>query len=143
MICAIVCSFTDGNDSTGVLIRMVCGLFLTIVAIRPVTSLNYEWLEDFAAGFNEMASVTASLGSDMADEARREIIKAETEAYILDIASSYGLQLQVRVTLAEGDVPVPEAVYLTGIAAPAAKERLRNTIANDLNIPKERQLWSG
>ena len=118
-------------------------MFLTIVIIKPVMGLNIEYLDDLVEGFEETANGVTTAGSAAADEARREIIKAETEAYILDIARSYGLQLQVRVTLAEGDVPVPEAVYLTGIAAPAAKERLRNAIANDLNIPKERQLWSG
>lgn len=125
------------------LIRMISGLILTIVAIRPAMDLNDEWMTGFFTGFEDIANKYAAVGSDMADEARREIIKSETEAYILDIASSYGLHVQVRVELAEGDVPIPETVYLTGTVAPVAKAQLQNTIETDLNIPKERQLWNG
>lgn len=140
---SIICSFTGEKDSVGILIRMVCGLFLAVVTIRPVANLNYGWLEGFADGFDEMANHATAAGISMADDARREIITEETEAYILDIASSYGLQLQVRITLSEGDLPVPEAVCISGIASPTQKAQLQNAIANDLNIPKERQLWTG
>ena len=140
---SIICSFTGEKDSVGILIRMVCGLFLAVVTIRPVANLNYGWLEGFAEGFDEMANHATAAGISMADDARREIITEETEAYILDIASSYNLHLQIEVALAQGDVPVPESVYLSGPAAPAAKEKLQTKIARELGIPKERQVWTG
>ncbi len=118
-------------------------MFLTIVIIKPVMGLNIEYLDDLVEGFEETANGVSTAGSAAADEARREIIKAETEAYILDIASSYNLRLEVQVTLADGEVPVPESVYLAGDAAPAAKTRLQQKIARELGIPKERQLWIG
>ena len=143
VIVGIICSIADGCGSTGTLTRMICGLFLAIVAIKPITDLNFEYLEVFAAGFEETAEAAALAGSEMAEEVRRDIIKAQAEAYIFDIASSYNLQVQIEVVLAQGDAPVPESVCLTGAAAPAAKEKLQTKIARELGIPKERQVWTG
>lgn len=83
------------------------------------------------------------MGTKLADDARREIIKAEAEAYILDKAGSYGLQLEVCVTLREDDIPVPESVCIAGAVSPYARTRLEILIENELGIPKERQLWTG
>ena len=145
-IAAVIVGIISGlsNDgSTGSLTRMVCGLFLAIVAIKPIAGLNFGYLEVFANDFNETAEAAVLVGSELAEDARRELIKAETEAYILDIASSYNLQLQIEVTLTDGDTPIPDSVYLTGAAAPSARVWVQNQIARELGIPKERQVWIG
>ena len=79
----------------------------------------------------------------MADDALRQIIKTETEAYILDKAAQFDLQLDVQVALTDDVMPVPESVQLTGSVSPYVKSRLQILISNDLGIPKEQQLWTG
>ena len=143
MITGILTSFTDPKSTCGVLIRMVCSLFLAIVIIEPFSHLKLSYLTAFAENCEEVSQTAASMGTKLADDARREIIKAEAEAYILDKAGSYGLQLYVCVTLCEDDIPVPESVCLTGAVSPYARTKLEMLIEDELGIPKERQLWTG
>ena len=122
---------------------MVCGLFLTVSVIGPVTDLDFSYVTAFADSFSQSAQSAASVGTRWAEEAQREIIKSETEAYILDKAAAYGLQIEVDVTLADGEQPKPERVTLSGAASPYARGKMQTLIADELGIPKERQLWTG
>ena len=143
LIAGILSDFTDRKGTIGMLIRMVCGLFLAIVVIHPISSLNYDHLTAFAEDYDRAAQSASAEGIKFADTTRRELIQSQTEAYILDKASSYNVQLEVQVTLADGDVPVPESVQLSGEASPYAKQRLVKYMAEELGIPKERQQWIG
>lgn len=143
LLASVLTGLTDVKSSTGVLTRMVCGLFLAVTAIEPILDLDFSYLTGFADVYMESAQAASAFGSDLADEARREIIKAKAEAYILDKAGLYDLQLEVEVTLDEGDIPTPESVRLSGSASPYARGRLQELISDELGIPKERQLWTG
>ena len=106
MIAGILSDLTDRKGTIGVLIRMVCGLFLAIVVIHPIGDLNYDHLTAFAEDYDRAAQSASAEGIKFADTTRRELIKSQTEAYILDKASSYNVQLEVHVILADGDVLV-------------------------------------
>ena len=71
-----------------------------------------------------------------------EIIKQNAETYILDKASSMGLDASVEVTV-EGEMtyPYPAAVCITANAAEAQKRQLGTYISENLAIPAERQTW--
>ncbi len=143
MIVGILLGLLDSKSATGTLIRMVCGLFLTIAAIKPVCGFHFEDISIFMQSFDTAAQAASAEGQQMANRTRAEFIKAEAEAYILDKASSYGLQLEVQVTLAEDNPQLPQFVRLTGDASPYARSQLQISIANELGIPKERQIWIG
>ena len=122
---------------------MVSGLFLCIIAVSPMADLDLSYLTDFVETFEESAQTAVAVGTSMADDALRQIIKTETEAYILDKAAQFDLQLDVQVALTDDVMPVPESVQLTGLVSPYVKSRLLILISNDLGIPKEQQLWTG
>lgn len=143
LIIGILTSFTDTKSSVGVLTRMVCGLFLALTVIKPIGNLNYDYLTAFAQSYEEKGDVSAAMGEDLANDALREIIKQKSEAYILDKASTYNVQLEVQVTVGDGDAAVPEFVTITGNASPYVRTRLQTMIADELGIPKERQIWIG
>lgn len=143
LIVGILTSFTDNKSASGVLIRMVCGLFLALTVIKPVGNLNFDYLEAFARSYSEAGSTTAANGEAIANDALREIIKQETEAYILDKASSYQCALDVLVTVGEGNVPVPEFVRISGSISPYARGQMQKLIEEELGIPKEQQQWIG
>ena len=82
-----------------------------------------------------------SEGEDMAVSATASIIKEQVTAYILDKASSLGLNLEVEVTMTGSSPPVPSAVALKGTASPYAKQRLQQIITDELGIPEENQSW--
>ena len=71
----------------------------------------------------------------------RQHIKEQTEAYILDIAQSFEIQIQADVTVSREDPPVPEAVRLTGNLTAREKQQLSRRIEQELAIAKENQLW--
>ena len=143
LIIAILTGMTDRKSATGTLIRMVFGLFLAIVAIKPVANLNYDYLEGFVYRYDSAAEAAATNGMKLAEEARLELIKEKAEAYILDKARLYGLKLSVQVTLSQGEIPEPDSVTICGEASPYARTKLTAAIADELGIPKERQVWIG
>ena len=59
----------------------------------------------------------------------------------MEKSSGLNLDLVVEVELSDDEIPVPVAVSLTGNVSPYNKLILSNTISNDLNIPKEKQIW--
>ena len=121
---------------------MASGLFLMIVMLRPVADFELDDLTGFADLYTQSAAASADYGEELSADALRQCITDRTEAYILDKACSYGAQLQVAVTVANGEVPVPEAVVIKGNVSPYAKSRLQQIMISDLGIPKENQTWT-
>lgn len=143
LITGIMTSFTDNKDSMGVLIRMVCGLFLAFAVIKPMSNLNFDDLSTFAESYTAAGTTSAAAGQKIAEDTIRDLIKQKTEAYILDKACLYNADLEVEVTLGGGNLPVPESVCITGHVSPYARTSLQQILSAELNIPKERQLWIG
>ena len=143
LITAILSGLTEKKSSSGAVIRMICGLCLTIIAVKPVCNLDISGLDDWTDSYHTSAVEAASYGVQMANDAQRQIILAETEAYIVDKASLYGLQLEVQVELSGDSTLAPESVIVTGKASPYARSMMQKWISEDLGIPKERQVWTG
>lgn len=128
-------------------VRQVLGvtgaLLLALTVVRPLLRLDETALAQAIARL-EMQAETARTGVEMQNRALvTGIIKQNAEAYILDKASSMGLSLTVEVEMADTDAyPYPEAVHLTGEAAPEQKRLLGAYIAEKLAIPAERQTWN-
>lgn len=141
LITGILNGMTDPRSTSGVLTKMACGLFLMIVMIKPVVGLELEDLADLAEPYAEASAASVDYGEELAGEALRERIRQQTQAYILDKAGSYGAELEVSVTVADGQMPVPESVMLKGDISPYAKTMLQEMMISDLGIPKERQKW--
>ena len=87
------------------------------------------------------AKDAAAMGEKLARDSMADIIKEETEAYILDKAADLHVNLHVEVTVGEDNLPT--AVTLSGEASPYARRQIQAIIANDLGIAKENQKWIG
>lgn len=143
---SVLCGILTGilhNGTAKELIKLLCGAFLAITLLRPVLDLKKIDLSDLLLSCVPDASQTVALGESHSREALCGIIKAETEAYILDKAEELGLSLEVEVALSDGDTPVPASVRLSGDAAPAARQQLETVLTKELGIQKENQLWIG
>ena len=92
--------------------------------------------------WQEEAADAAQLGINEAKKAQNAIIKQQLEAYILDKATQYHVDLQVEITLSKTGNAVPVAVSLQGAIAPYAKQQLQEMLENDLGISKENQQWT-
>ena len=141
LITAIVCSFFQGKGGTAGIIRLICGLFLSFVAINPLVDLDFSGLEGYWESFSLEADAVAAFGKNMAQEAEGDIIKASVESYILDKAETIGAKITAEVMLDQDNIPM--SVELEGNVSPYAKARIAGIIADDLGITKEHQIWIG
>lgn len=143
MICAIITAITGANGKQSEVIRLLCGIFLTLTVIRPLAKVRIPDLGAYLDDLKWDAVTAGSTGASYREDALRAGIKANTEAYILDKAESMAAQIHVEVTLNADDLPLPCAVRITGSVSPYVKRQLQGIIENDLGIPKEVQEWIG
>ena len=143
IIIAVLNSILGKKSVTGTLLRLIGGIFLTITIVQPLIQFDWSVLTTFAEDYTLDAQVSAFQGETMADEEYRRIIKSQTEAYILDKARGFGLDLEIEVSLSQEEPPVPEAVRIRGAVSPYAKSSLQNVMESELGIRKECQEWIG
>ncbi len=142
VLCGILIAMFPGKGTGAKLLKLTTGILLTLVALRPLTRLDFRQVTQVWTTQSLNQSGPAAEGEAMAQNAIAEGIKARCEAYILDKASLLGLDLTVRIILSEDSIPVPVAVELEGKASPYGKTALQSTIESDLGIPKEAQQWT-
>jgi len=141
MLCGITGSLIGEKSSFARLHRMLCGLFLSILVIAPVTKVNIGDISWFAQDILQEGEQAARDGEISYEQTLRQIITDETRAYIMDKARSYGAEIQVEVTLSRGDPPVPESCTISGDLSPYVKQQLKKMLIADLDIPEENQIW--
>lgn len=143
---AIVCGIVTGSFQNGTvkeIVKLVCGLFLTFTVIHPVIGLDITSLSIYQPDYTLDASKAAAIGENFTREGIADIIKTETETYILDKAAELNADLTATVTVSQADTPVPVAVSISGEVTPYARQQLQGIIQSDLGIAKENQVWSG
>ena len=121
--------------------RLICGLFLSFVAINPLLDLDFSGLERYLESFSLEAGAISDAGKNMAMDAQGDIIKASVQSYIMDKAETLGASITAEVMLDQDNIPV--SVELEGEISPYAKARITGIIADDLGITKEHQIWIG
>lgn len=141
IICGCITLFFKEKTGYGKLIKMLCGLFMTITVISPWTKMDFSHLLSYSESLQADGKKIALSGEIDAREKMAAIITGECEAYILDEAKQLGTQLQVSISLSEDTYPVPEQIEIQGNISPYSKTKLAARIETDLGIPKERQVW--
>lgn len=140
MVCGIVNRTAKGSVCAPV-IRLLCGVFLTVVLVQPLCGLSFEeplrWTEDL----NALGAEIVAQGSREAQAQKAAVIKTRLEAYIVEKADQAGASVSADITL-DGD-GFPQAVTVTGALSPAAKGRLKRMLTQELGIPEVRQQWNG
>jgi hypothetical protein len=141
MICALVVRITQGNSTIKRIIKLLCGVVMAISIVQPIKQMNMIDIDDVGARFQDEAAQAVQLGKNTAMETWNESISQGVEAYILEKAKTMKVDLGVEVELSKDEIPVPVGVSLTGNVSPYAKSVLSDTISQELNIPKEKQIW--
>ncbi len=140
---AILCGIVDAitpNKKAAPMRKLLTGIFMTFVAIRPLADIQLTALPSFADTYTSQAVAAVAEGEIITQQANAAIIKPRVEAYILDKAEALGVRLRVNVTLDEKGVPV--SVQLSGAVSPGAKTSLETMLETELGIAKEDQQWS-
>lgn len=112
-----------------------------MIVIRPISYFDYSMLTEFSSAFAQEAETAAIQGENMARKAAADIIKAESEAYILDKAAAMNASVTVQIILDSDSIPVQAT--LSGRVSPYVRRTLASVLESDLGITKENQLWTG
>ena len=143
LVCGIVTGFLDKKGTAGALLRMLCGIFMITTLISPILDVRLGELPDLLFIFSTEADDAVTQGREDAQASMGDIIKQQTEAYILEEAKNLGADISVEVKLKVDDIPVPCGVRLFGSVSPYGKKRLQQIIKEALGIPMEEQIWVG
>lgn len=120
---------------------MLCGLFLTLTVIQPISRIELDTIFQFYTSFADEAKDAASAGEEMAADAIADSIKGQLETYILNKAEVMNTQISVNVTIGEDYLPI--SAKLSGKISPYTRRQLETILESDLGITKENQLWTG
>ena len=140
MLCGVLIRLTRNSGSAGI-VRMLCGIFLTIVLIQPLTGKKDRLWEATLPDVGEQAEEIIAEGRAAAEDSRKEFIKERLEAYILSRGGELGADIQAEITLGEDCLPMH--IRVMGNISPIYRSKLAQIIASELGIPRERQEWIG
>lgn len=141
VISAILIQITGDKSSTGKIIKIITGVFVSVTLISPLISIRIQDVEKYIQDFQYSSEYAAHKGTEMASEELAGIIKEQTESYILDEASKMGMEMRVEVKLSDTNPPQPCFVILQGSVSPYQKKYLGQHINDYLGISQENQQW--
>ena len=117
--------------------KLVSGLLLTLVVLRPFGALRLTLPELDEFRFDAEAAVDAGL--DQAETLRLGRITESYRAYILTKAAPLGLNGEVSVKV--GESGYPESVTIRAAASPGERQELTEALVRELGIEKEAVAW--
>lgn len=141
LLCAIAQRIIGRNTLIGSMIKMICGVFLTVSVLSPIVKMKLDDLEFYYQDFKLSADEISGSGITMANNTMEDIILDKTEAYILDEAMKIGLTVQVKIQLSDSIPPVPVGIDIHGDASPYRKSQLCRIITENLEIAGENIQW--
>ena len=121
------------------ILRLVCGILLTVTALKPLGQLRLPNLDAMSGEYRQQAEAAVAVGQEMARLEAREGIHKALEAYILDKAAELGVDVTPEVFTDESGIPV--SVRLEGDVSLGMRQKIQTIITNDLGIPGEAQKW--
>lgn len=123
-------------------VQLSGGILLTLLILVPLTQFD---LNAFGQYLTEIQMERDLLETDIPVENEKilaGIIQEKTEAYILDKASTLGAKITADVTVTAGEIyPYPSEVVIVGTLTAQQQETLASWLAENLAIPKERQVF--
>ena len=142
VICGLISGIVGTKGALASVVKLITGLFLCFVVISPFLKVNVGNLTGYLEDLQLSGDEIVMEGESAVKKELETIIKSKTEAYILDKAASYGAELAVEVSVDSSQMPVPNAVRVSGQISPYGKKQLQQIIAKDLGITLEAQIWT-
>ena len=139
ILCAAIIKL-GGKGSHGPLLKLMCGIVLTTVILKPIATVAPINLTRYLKQLDADAAGAVEAGIQYSETQLRRRISSELESYILDKAGELGMVIHVELTL-DDQQPIPAAVTITGAASPYAKAAMTEILTTELGIPIEGQVW--
>ncbi|MBQ7329219.1 MAG: hypothetical protein IJX01_04855 [Oscillospiraceae bacterium] len=141
IVCAVASGLLGNKTPAGRVVMLVSGILMAITIITPLSNITFSGISNFWDDLSEEASKYAQEGAYIAEKQEKDIIKSQTEAYILDKANRMGLQIAVEVELDGHNRNIPCGVVISGNISPYSQIQLESYIEQTLGIAKENQKW--
>ena len=115
---------------------------MLLLALTPLAELDYDSLAE-AISRLELEKEEARTGIEIQNqELVASIISGRVQTYILDKASSLGMQISVELEMeTRVATPYPSGVTIRGAVTPAQKQQLQTYLEQTFAIAPERQVW--
>ena len=95
IVCGIASSLLKEKTASGKIVNLLCGIIMAITILSPVVSISFKKITSYYSSISYDAAQYVNDGKMAAQESIADIIKSQTEAYILDKANRMGLQIAV------------------------------------------------
>lgn len=141
MLCSIAITFVGNKGAHSTIIKLICGLFVTVCVLSPVIKIEIEDVSSYFATLNADAASISSQGQEHYLDSTAAVIKSQLESYVLEKAAAMNANISVEFVMSSENCLLPESVKLSGSIAPFTKQRIEQFITSDLGIPKENQMW--
>ena len=141
ILCAVARALLDKKTAIGRIAGLVSGILMAITVIAPIGNITFNGISDFWDDISDDANKYILEGTSMAEKQETDIIKSQSEAYILDKANRMGLQIAVEVELDGHNGNIPCGVIISGNVSPYGQTQLGSYIEDTLGIAKEKQIW--
>ena len=99
IVCAVAKSLTNEKTTTGQMVKLLCGILLTITIIAPLANISFRNITGYLDSISTSGDMYVENGKTLAQDSMSGIIKEQTEAYILDKAELLGAVLRVNVMI--------------------------------------------
>lgn len=142
IFCGIMVTLVGKSNAAGA-IRLLTGLIMALILIRPVFQIELSGLERYWRSFGDDANSLVEQGREQSRNALAEQVTESVEEQIRGQARSLGLEIQVAVSVEDADLPVPAHVSITGSASPYERQSLTSWITENLGLGEEDVLWNG
>ena len=141
LICAVVLALGGGSGSGYAMRRMICGMFLAMLALAPLKKVDFGEMGRDLNRYSQQAQIFSREGRQQAQRALDADISARCEAYILDRAEKASIPLEEALVSVDPETHLPCSVLLKGRASAAQRQRLEAELETALGIGKGGQEW--
>lgn len=141
-LCTIAASLLPKGNLRNIT-QFVCGLLLAVTVVKPAAEMDYSLISQAISKVLMQTEQTRTQVTVQNRELVSDIIKQKTEAYILDKAREWNMNVTVEVIMDGSDTyPYPCAVRISGRYTAEQAMRLKTMIERELAIAADRQEWS-
>lgn len=142
VLCAIVRTLTKNKGAINAMVKLLTGLLLAITAVSPLMKLENWSLPSLTDYYADEADSAIANGEAITRESVAQIVKENTQEYIMEKAAYLGLSISVDVHVSQESTPRPVSVVISGTGSPYAKNSLKNFISQELGIPEDALIWT-
>ena len=135
-------SLLPGKSASAMAIRMISGIFLIVIAIKPLVNIRFGDTLVYFSDIQADASHIIASAQENTDLEIAGVIKEKAESYISHIALEYGAEIKVDLSIQNESPYLPEGVTIIGAVAPLVRQKISKVLETDFSIPEEAQIWT-